>query len=168
MTDDDATARLALPLLYAAQAQKEDDHNEALAQLDLATQAVVQDVGIDEPPAAPALGACWIVGSAPTGAWSGRAGALAGWTAGGWRFVAAFTGMAVWDLASNTLARRGASQWERGSARVASVSVGGLQVVGARRPAIAAPAGGTTVDSEARAALGAVLAALRTHGLIAS
>jgi len=42
----------------------------------------------------------------------------------------------------------------------------GVQVVGARGSAIAAPAGGTTVDSEARTTLGQVLEALRRHGLI--
>ena len=42
----------------------------------------------------------------------------------------------------------------------------GVQVVGARGPAIASPTGGTTVDSEARSALGQLLDALREHGLI--
>lgn len=42
----------------------------------------------------------------------------------------------------------------------------GLQVVGARRSAIPWPAGGATVDSEARTALEEVLNALREHGLI--
>lgn len=46
--------------------------------------------------------------------------------------------------------------------------IGGVQVVGARRPAIGDPSGGTTIDAEARAALTAILGALRTHGLIAS
>ena len=168
MTDDDATARLTLPLLYAAQAQKEDDHNEALVRLDLATQAVVRDVGIDAPPASPTLGECWIVGPAPTGAWAGYPDALAGWTTGGWRFVVPFPGMAVWDLASGTMARRGAAQWQRGALSATSLSVGGVRVVGTQRAAIAAPTGGNTIDGEARAALDAVLAALREHGLIAT
>jgi hypothetical protein len=42
------------------------------------------------------------------------------------------------------------------------------QVVGNRQAAISAPSGGSTVDAEARTAIGSILAALRTHGLIAS
>jgi hypothetical protein len=51
-----------------------------------------------------------------------------------------------------------------------SYKVAGNQVVGARGAAIANPAGGATVDAEARAALVALLDALRAatgHGLIA-
>jgi len=43
-----------------------------------------------------------------------------------------------------------------------------VQVVGPQEAAIAAPSGGSAVDVEARAALGAILDALRGHGLIAS
>jgi hypothetical protein len=48
------------------------------------------------------------------------------------------------------------------------VTVSGVKVVGARAAAIAAPAAGATVDAEARATLGLILAALRGHGLIAT
>jgi hypothetical protein len=48
------------------------------------------------------------------------------------------------------------------------VTVDGLAVLGARRPAIAAPVGGGTTDQEARATVSAILDALRSHGLIAS
>ena len=79
----DGSARLALPFIATGKAQKELAHNEALALLDLAVQAGVEAVGVDAPPGAPAPGACWIVGSAPSGAWAGHAGAVAGWTASG-------------------------------------------------------------------------------------
>jgi hypothetical protein len=42
-----------------------------------------------------------------------------------------------------------------------------VKVVGARESAIASPSGGANVDPEARAAIAAMLAALRAHGLIA-
>jgi hypothetical protein len=58
--------------------------------------------------------------------------------------------------------------WEIGSLRGENVVIGGEQVVGARASAIAAPVGGSTVDAEARAAIGQVLSALRAHGLIDS
>lgn len=44
--------------------------------------------------------------------------------------------------------------------------VNGVQVVTDQQAAIPDAAGGATVDTEARAAINAVLAALRTHGLI--
>lgn len=44
---------------------------------------------------------------------------------------------------------------------------GGTQVVGAQQAAVADAAGGVVVDVEARAAINALLARLRTHGLIA-
>ena len=46
--------------------------------------------------------------------------------------------------------------------------VGGTKVVGAQAGAITDPSGGTTVDSAARTAIGAILSALRGHGLISS
>jgi len=44
--------------------------------------------------------------------------------------------------------------------------VEGDQVVGSRAPGIVDPAGGATVDNEARGAVGQILGALRQHGLI--
>ena len=48
-----------------------------------------------------------------------------------------------------------------------SVVVGGNQVVGPRGAPIASPGGGAVIDAEGRAAITAILAALRSHGLIA-
>lgn len=165
---DDITARLALPLLQAGQAQKEMTHNEALARLDLVVQASVLTMDLNEPPAAPAAGDCWIVGPAPTGDWSGNAGALAGWTIDGWRFVAAGEGMAVWVADQAVVARYAAGAWASGDLAGTRVSIDGVKVVGAQAAAMADPAGGTTVDAEARATIGQILATLRGHGLIAS
>lgn len=152
---EERSPRLALPLLQPGQAQKEQNHNEALARLDLAFQR------------APGEGQCWIVGATPTGDWSGRAGTLAGWTAGGWRYIAPVEGMVAWSLADRLLLRFDAGQWRAGEARATRLIVDGEQVVGAQRAAVPDPAGGATVDGEARSALLQVLAALRGHGLIA-
>lgn len=161
------TARLGLDLIDPGQAQKELRHNEALASLDLCVQAAVAGTGSNDPPAAPVLGRCWIVGPAPTGAWAGRAQALAGWTAGGWRFVTAREGLIAWDEVRHIPVRFSDGAWQAGVLRGAELRVGGDRVVGPRAAAIAAPGGGTTVDAEARATLAAVLSALRGHGLIA-
>lgn len=42
-----------------------------------------------------------------------------------------------------------------------------MQVVGSQQAAITDPSGGTTVDSEARTAIGSILTTMRNHGLIA-
>jgi Protein of unknown function (DUF2793) len=165
---DDRSGRLALPFLYPSQAQKEMFHNEALALLDVAVQAVVEAVGENDPPISPAIGQCWIVGSAPEGEWAAYPLALAGYTAGGWRFVAPFAGMEVWSRADGCHARYDGADWRIGSIAGRSVVIDGLQVVGERGDAIADPAGGGVVDAEARVSIAAILAMLRNHGLIAS
>jgi hypothetical protein len=161
------TARWALPLLEAGQAQKEMTHNAALAAADLLLAAGVEAVGTDAPPGAPAVGQCWIVGAAPTGAWAGHAGSLAGWTAGGWRFAAPREGLAVWSVADGCEARYAGGTWRVGRVAASELRIGGVKVVGAQAAAVALPTGGSTVDSEARAALAQLLTALRGHGLIA-
>ena len=163
----DTTARFALPLLAAGQAQKEINHNEALTLLDLLAQPVAETSGDNSPPGAPVAGKAWIVGASPTGAWAGHAAMLALWTDGGWRFIAPLEGMSVWVKATGLWTRRTASGWSDGTLPAAALQLGGNQVVGARQAAIASPAGGTTIDSQARATLSAILAMLRTHGLIA-
>ncbi len=161
---DMMTPRLSLPLLQPGQAQKEMSHNEALALIDLSVQAAAEGV-LSAPPTDPAEGQCWIVGASPTGAWSGHAHAIAGWTPGGWRMVQPREGTRLWiDQTSGFALFRG-GEWRFGEAH-GKVFIGGLQVVGERMPDIAEPIGGLVVDGAARAAIIAVLEALRVHGLI--
>jgi hypothetical protein len=163
----DSTPRFALPLLAAGQAQKELFHNEALLALDLLVQATAETLGDPAPPAAPLPGQAWIVGAQPSGDWTGQANGVAGWDDGGWRFVAPIEGMRLWVRTVGLWATFRGGAWQLGREAVASVNVGGVQVVAAQQPAIPAPAGGTVVDQAARTALNAVLEALRTHGLVA-
>lgn len=164
----DETGRLKLPMLEPGQAQKEMTHNEALATLDLAVQASVLAAGLDTPPATPAIGESWIVGAAPGGDWAGHALKLAGWTAGGWRFIAPFAGLSAWSVADGAVARFDGVGWRIGELSGARVVIAGAQVVGPRGAAIADPSGGSTVDGKARITIAAILAALRAHGLIAN
>lgn len=165
---DENTARLALPLLQPGQAQKEMWHNEALTLLDLLVQPVVLAVGLDTPPTAPEAGDAWVVGAAPSGAWSGSAGHIAAWSAGGWRFAAPIEGMAVWSVADGAGARYAAGGWAVGMLHGTTLVLGGHAVVGGRRGAIADATGGAVIDVEARGAIAAILAVLRGHGLIES
>ncbi|OWK27630.1 DUF2793 domain-containing protein [Sphingomonas dokdonensis] len=162
----DATPRLHLPLLHAGQAQKEVDHNEALALLDLAVQPVVLAIGLDVPPSQPAAGDCWIVGGDPVGDWAGQAHALAGWTVGGWRFVAPRPGMTVWRSTDGLTARYADGAWHIGEVRAATLVLNGQELLGAPQAPIGTPSGGEMIDHQAREALEAVLETLRVHHLI--
>jgi Protein of unknown function (DUF2793) len=163
-----SSPRLALPFLSAGQAQKEFFHNEALQTLDIIVAAAVEDGPVDTPPPSPALGACYIVGSAPTDAWAANPFALAGYTSGGWRFVAPPEGLTVYVKSQELWASFRAGSWETGLIRGSSVVIGNQQVVGSRAATIPSAAGGTVVDNEARATIDLVLDAMRQHGLIES
>lgn len=165
---NDATPRLGLPFLAAGQAQKELTHNEALTLTDAAICPAVQAVGVNVPPANPVLGQCWIVGAAPSGAWTGRAQALATWTSGGWRFVPAVDGLQAWVLSDRVWAVRDEGAWRIGEVRANQLILSGQRVVGERQPAVPAPAGGGVIDVEARATISAILARMSAHGLISS
>ena len=157
--------RFGLPYLLPGQAQKEVFHNEALAVLDCALHACVEDV-LADPPANPELGQAWIVDAGPTGAWADRANQIAGLTEGGWRFLAATAGMIVWNKAAGHWTHWTGSGWAEGSWPVASLTIGGVQVVGERLPDVPSPSGGTIIDAEARASIGQLIATLKSHGLI--
>lgn len=165
---DEYTARYGLPLLRAGQAQKEMSHNEALTLLDVLVQGSVEAVGLDIPPEGPGLGQCWAVGGTPTGVWSGHRHAVAAWTDGGWRFAPATEGMTVWSIDDGAYARFSDGGWHIGELCGTVVRIDGDPVIGPRQSPIADPAGGATMDSEARSAIAAILTAMRTHGLIGS
>lgn len=150
MTDLPTTARFGLPLLAVAQAQKEITHNEALTLLDALAHAAVEDGPLADPPLAATVGQCWLVGDAATGAWTAAAaGSLAISTAGGWRFIAPRPGMRVLRLVDGAQLRFAGGAW-------------------AEPDAIANPDGGMIIDSEARAAIAALILALSAQGLLIS
>lgn len=139
--------RHSLPLLFAGQAQKEFTINEALARVDALLHAAVKGERAD-PPAAPEPGESWIVGAGATGAWMAQDGAIASNLAEGWIFVGPLAGMRVFDMAAKQAVIYSEGAWQR-------------------VPAPAEPAGGSTVDVEARTALSALVEALRNAGIFA-
>lgn len=149
MSDLPMTPRFALPLLGVAQAQKEITHNEALTLIDALVHAAVEAGPINDPPADPEPGLCWVVGAAPTGAWVGQGQAIAIWSVGGWRFALPRAGMAVMRLADGARLRFDGDEWTAPAT-------------------IAAPSGGSTIDSEARSALDALILHLAAQGLLIS
>ena len=163
----ETTDRLALVLIAPGQAQKEMTHNEALARLDIMVQPVVQAIAPASVPASPTFGQCWIVGVGASGAWAGRDGAIAAWTAGGWRFVTPFEGMTAWSITDSMQVTRRGTDWIIGEVNAQQVRINNVRVITVRQPAIATPVGGAMVDSESRDAISSILGVLRTHGLIA-
>lgn len=141
------TARLGLPVLVPGQGQKDMTHNEALLALDALVQLAVVEWQQPEPPADPMAGDCWIVPAGAIGAWAGHDGAVAQWTAGGWRLLLPTEGMWAWVVAGECWIRHVAGAW-------------------VQEPAIAPAAGGAVVDSEARATLANILLAMERLGLI--
>ena len=162
----EVTPRLGLPFIHAGQAQKEVTHNEALQGLDLWTQSVVEDSRA-APPSDPLPGKCWLVQGPAEEDWAGKEGAVAQWTAGGWRFAGPAEGMSVWHRAQGLTLRHIGGEWT-GIVDAACLRIGGAQVVGTRQPPISPPIGGAVADLECRSALAAILAALQAHGLISN
>jgi hypothetical protein len=105
------TNRLGLPYLAAAQAQKHVTHNEALRQLDALVQLSVIEARRNAPPPAPAEGDRYLVGSAPTGAFAGRADHIAAFDDGTWRFFAPRAGWLAHVGADQTVLIHDGSAW---------------------------------------------------------
>lgn len=105
------TPRLALPTLSETQAQKAATHNEALTALDALVMPAIINATTTAPPGSPVLGDTYLVATGATGAWAGRAGQLATWTGGGWRFAIPREGFAVWDNSNDRMLRHDGSAW---------------------------------------------------------
>jgi hypothetical protein len=163
----DQTARFGLPQLAPGQAQKEWYHNEALQRIDMLLCPAVEGSALAAPPASPPAGACYLVATGATGAWAGEVGALATFTDGGWRFVAPIEGAQVLDRTSGQMVVRRGGSWEAGIVRAQEMRINGLTVLRDRQAAVPDPIGGSVVDAPCRGAVASILAALRTHGLIA-
>lgn len=164
----DRTPRLGLPFLVPGQAQKELFHNEALQAIDTLVAPAVDGPPVSAPPESPSPGDCYLIGRNAEREWLGKENCLAAYTEGGWRFITPSEGLVVFVRSAGTSAVFRSGTWHIGTICGSRLEIGGLQVVAERQPGIASPAGGKTIDSEARAAVSAVLEAMRRHGLIES
>lgn len=142
---ESASARFSLPLLFAGQAQKEAFVNEALAVIDGLMHCAIEGQA-STPPSTPIDGAAWLVGPGPTAEWAGKTGSIALRQLGQWLFAAPVDGMRILDRSSGQCIHRYSGAW-----RTASVP--------------APVTGGTVIDVEVRAALSALINALRQTGI---
>jgi len=141
-----ASPRYALPMLFAGQSQKETTVNEALLAADALLHPAIEAV-VASPPAAPSLGQCWLIGSGAIGVFAGQTDKIAAWSEGGWRLFAPREGLRAYDI---------------------TAGAGRLYAGGAWRlvAAPASPAGGSVIDTQARSAITAMIAALRNAGVL--
>lgn len=140
-----ASTRHRLPFLFAGQAQKEFFLNEALARIDALLHPAILGEQAD-PPAVRQDGDAWLVAATATGSWAGHEDTIAVWQGDGWLHVDPTPGLAVRDLATGEAILYDGG-WTRSSG-------------------IPSPSGGTTIDSEGRAAIDAIIAALENKGIL--
>jgi hypothetical protein len=81
-------------------------------------------------------------------------------------FARSVEGMTAYVRPARVWAVFRSGAWELGTLIGSSVVIDGQQVIGSRQAAIAGPRAGTTIDTEARATIDQILAAVRAHGLI--
>lgn len=120
----DDTARLGLPLLQAAQAQKHVTVNAALARIDGLLPLVIVARDRTDPPAAAAEGAVWAVPEGATGAWAGQAGRLALARNGGWDFVTPQRGWQAFFEAEGRSAIHDGGGWVMGALTLSPFGAG--------------------------------------------
>lgn len=110
----DTTARLSLPWLMPAQAQKHVTVNEALRRLDGLVQAAVQSRSETSEPPSPDEGQGWILPEGATGThWDGFAGGdLVIWQDGTWTRHVPGPGWRVWVIDAAELAVFDGEDWQ--------------------------------------------------------
>ena len=107
----DQTPTLNMPYIMPSQAQKHVTHNQALEILDAVVQLSALSRTVPAPPGSPAEGDRYIVGAAPSGAWSGHAGKVAVSRPGGWALIPPLAGWIAWIADEETLAVFDGSGW---------------------------------------------------------
>ena len=116
------------------------------------------------PPATPALGSCYIVPAAGATAWGHPAGTLLHWQGAGWLARTPRDGQIVMITDESAMLVHGGNwqaQWP-----VTGLRVAGRTVLAASPGAVALPSGGSVVDSQARATLAVLVAALQQQGIV--
>lgn len=106
----DTTPNLNLPFILPSQALKHVTHNEALLLLDTLLHLTVVDE-IQEPPALPAYGASFIVGTPGSSGWIDKDGMIATWQDGAWSFLDPREGWRAWFASAGVLKVFSSGSW---------------------------------------------------------
>ncbi len=144
-----STPRHELPYLVVGQAQKEITHNEALVRIDALLEPLIE-AEVSTLPAVQSgaqAGKCWLVGSSPSGEWTGKSGQIACWNGGGWYFITPTEGMRIRNAALSCYMVYHTAEWHTPDS-------------------IADVTGGNMIDVEARNILNLLLSSLRTSGFV--
>ena len=88
------TKRIGLEYLEVNQSQKEVTVNEAFNRLDLFVGLTVDNI-LSSPPSSASEGAAFLVGTNPTGAFSGKKNYIAHYLNGAYEFYAPIEGMSI-------------------------------------------------------------------------
>lgn len=114
------TAKLSLPFVQAAQAQKHVTVNEAFSKLDALVQLRLVSGAESAPPGTPAEGDAYGVGPEANGDWLGRDGEVAVFANGGWLFVEPGVGWHAWLMDAGTQAIFDGEAWVPGAGSVSA------------------------------------------------
>jgi hypothetical protein len=120
------TAKLTLPLLEAAQAQKHVTVNEALVRLDAAAHLTLLSVSTATPPGLATEGDCYGVPTGAVNEWAGQAGRVAIHSNGGWQFLDATTGWRAWVADAGAVALYETDDWQIGAETLSANGAGQL------------------------------------------
>ncbi|TBN43707.1 DUF2793 domain-containing protein [Paracoccus subflavus] len=118
------TARLQLPLLQSAQAQKHVTVNEALMRLDGMANIVLESTSTLNPPEAVIEGQCWGVPLDASGAWARRSGKIAIGANGGWIFVDPTRGLRAFVADTGLQAIHTGQGWFHGGSTLGATGAG--------------------------------------------
>ena len=129
----------------SGQAQKELFVNEGLARIDGLLHCSIEGV-LSVPASVPLDGQIWLIASGATGDWAGRATQLACRAEGQWLYIAPREGMRIFDIDQRQELCFLSGEWKKSLP-------------------LTEPIGGAVVDTEARAAIASVMAALTTLGI---
>jgi len=97
-----SSPRLRLPHLVSFREIAEESWNETLDHIDVLSDLCLLGRSVNTPPASPSDGDAYLVGGAPTGAWSGCAYKIAACLDGAWRFYAPFDGLRAFVAATGS------------------------------------------------------------------
>ena len=140
MTD---TPHLALPYIFAAQAQKHVTHNEAIRALDCLVQLSVADRHLAAPPGAPAEGDRYLVAAGASGEWTGQTARIAAFQDGAWAFYVPRDGWIVWVADENIALVYDGGAWSTlvgGAIAATMLGINGATADSTNRLAMSSPA----------------------------